>query len=688
MGKYADIKGLYSDTLAQVAGLHNNAETNKTQRRATFIGAINNALTSAADVYQQKMLNDNAIEKQNLVNEAAINQINSQMDADIKIEDFKNKATGSTLDNIKKYVEIQTAAGKTIDPEALAAMMGAVGRDTNNKDIAKVWSVPTEDAPIPTTEAKVKTASTPSPTGEKKPVYATDSRGLIKQFEGYSPKPYSDSKGPAVGYGSTRNLDGSPIDPNKNYSKEELDAMFERDVSDVEKQIETLVKVPISPSQKAALASLAYNVGVPAFAKSTLLGKLNNGDSAGASAEFDKWINSNGQPNKGLISRRQREKELFQDSNGLVSQDLVLPQSTPEISGKFGMVPAAASVPGITSLQDQFVQKAQSEIAQKEAAAAKDNAEAAMYNGLMPGGGMGVPSSPEEAAAMAGWQPKVQFSAGGPPMSGVAAPQAAPIDLMQEKMPEGMPVIKGNGAPVLATSALDGRTKEPIFMPESAYRDQKQLAFNFAKGRGQKEYADEKEAGRYDDTKELITSSSQLIHKYADVFQTPQFKQQMAYMDRFMKDAPDKGIFGALSAVYINPAKRQQTIYKALAAIPNPDEREYVAKAINDMETKALGVFKAGQGGLGAVSLAELEMVRNNLMNMYLGKGAMREQMEHNILNINKRVADSSWRVGNFDTFEEAVNRYNEAAHQYGYDGYNYTTTKGFKKKGGGGRFL
>ena len=58
-------------------------------------------------------------------------------------------------------------------------------------------------------------------------------------------------------------------------------------------------------------ASFIYNEGAGAFEKSTLLKKLNNGDKKGAADEFDKWVYSKGKVSKGLVGRRQREKELF-----------------------------------------------------------------------------------------------------------------------------------------------------------------------------------------------------------------------------------------------------------------------------------------------------------------------------------------------------------------------------------------
>ncbi|ASX25788.1 glycoside hydrolase family protein [Candidatus Williamhamiltonella defendens] len=59
-----------------------------------------------------------------------------------------------------------------------------------------------------------------------------------------------------------------------------------------------------------------FNIGVKAFATSTLLKKLNAGDEQEAAAEFLKWcygtVKGKKVPLKGLIFRRQQEKARFE----------------------------------------------------------------------------------------------------------------------------------------------------------------------------------------------------------------------------------------------------------------------------------------------------------------------------------------------------------------------------------------
>ncbi|MDI9095793.1 lysozyme, partial [Providencia rettgeri] len=82
---------------------------------------------------------------------------------------------------------------------------------------------------------------------------------------------------------------GIDIVPNKTYTKEECDQILELDFELTKMQVDRLVKVPINDYTKAALYSFAFNVGTNAFARSTMLKKLNAGDQYGACEELKKW---------------------------------------------------------------------------------------------------------------------------------------------------------------------------------------------------------------------------------------------------------------------------------------------------------------------------------------------------------------------------------------------------------------
>ena len=71
------------------------------------------------------------------------------------------------------------------------------------------------------------------------------------------------------------------------------------------------VMVPINQDQFDTLVSFAFNVGVGAFRKSTLLKLLNQGNYEGAKDEFQRWVYGGGRRLAGLVNRRNHEAELF-----------------------------------------------------------------------------------------------------------------------------------------------------------------------------------------------------------------------------------------------------------------------------------------------------------------------------------------------------------------------------------------
>ena len=136
---------------------------------------------------------------------------------------------------------------------------------------------------------------------------------LIKEFEGFSANAYlCPAKIPTIGYGNTFWEDGRKVKLGEQISKtnalELLELVANKDFAD---KIFPLIKVKVSQNQFDAMVSLAYNIGVGNFSKSTLLKKVNSGDFDGASFEFLKWNKSGNKELLGLTRRREREKDLF-----------------------------------------------------------------------------------------------------------------------------------------------------------------------------------------------------------------------------------------------------------------------------------------------------------------------------------------------------------------------------------------
>jgi lysozyme len=141
-----------------------------------------------------------------------------------------------------------------------------------------------------------------------------DGLRLIKSFEGYHRK-LPDGRCVAyrcpanvltLGYGCTEG-----IREGMTWTQEEAEAALLREIAKFEAAVERAVTVEINQNEADALISFAYNCGVGALQKSTLLRKLNKGDRAGTAREFAKWNKGGGKVLPGLVSRRAREAALF-----------------------------------------------------------------------------------------------------------------------------------------------------------------------------------------------------------------------------------------------------------------------------------------------------------------------------------------------------------------------------------------
>ncbi|MEY3127238.1 MAG: hypothetical protein RL273_1411 [Bacteroidota bacterium] len=92
---------------------------------------------------------------------------------------------------------------------------------------------------------------------------------------------------------------------------EQVLEIFKKDIEGIRSSMNRVIKVPINKNQQLALLSLRYNIGGPAFDKSTLLRRLNEGNFNDAAMRFAEWRLSEGKINQGLVNRRERERQLF-----------------------------------------------------------------------------------------------------------------------------------------------------------------------------------------------------------------------------------------------------------------------------------------------------------------------------------------------------------------------------------------
>jgi lysozyme len=141
---------------------------------------------------------------------------------------------------------------------------------------------------------------------------------LIKGFEKFSATAYEDPPGSgkySIGYG--HQITGNdPYTRGSVIGESEAEDLLHVDAGTAWVCVYQNVTPALSPQQYAALISFVFNEGCQAFKSSTLLQDLNNGDTAGAAAQFLVWNKEhvNGQlvTSDTLTARREQEQALFQ----------------------------------------------------------------------------------------------------------------------------------------------------------------------------------------------------------------------------------------------------------------------------------------------------------------------------------------------------------------------------------------
>ena len=117
-----------------------------------------------------------------------------------------------------------------------------------------------------------------------------------------------------VGYGSTRDpINDAPVLETTVISKNMARVWLDRELQEISSDINNLLSgVPVNQNMFDAIVSFAYNVGLGALGRSTLLKRLRAADYIGAACEFSRWVKgADGEPLPGLVHRREREKGLF-----------------------------------------------------------------------------------------------------------------------------------------------------------------------------------------------------------------------------------------------------------------------------------------------------------------------------------------------------------------------------------------
>lgn len=163
---------------------------------------------------------------------------------------------------------------------------------------------------------------------------------LIRAFEGKRLTGYLDAARPPVptiGWGHTEMAGGvityasgektTKVLVGQSISELEARRIHERDMMQFETGVARLLKRSPRQAEYDAMVSLAFNIGVGAFGKSSVLRKFNAGDATGAADAFLMWNKAGGKALAGLTRRRNAERALFLGDIALASKyaGVVLP---------------------------------------------------------------------------------------------------------------------------------------------------------------------------------------------------------------------------------------------------------------------------------------------------------------------------------------------------------------------------
>lgn len=160
----------------------------------------------------------------------------------------------------------------------------------------------------------------------------------VKRWEGLKltayPDPGSKNGEPwTIGYGHTS--DGFlKVTRGLTVSPKQAEDALAYDLNETAAKVDELVKVELSDNQFGALVSFAFNIGTAAFAKSTLLKKLNKGDYAAVPGEMARWNKNDGRVMKGLVNRRAAEAGLWAKGEFVSSKGVKADKAAPPILDK------------------------------------------------------------------------------------------------------------------------------------------------------------------------------------------------------------------------------------------------------------------------------------------------------------------------------------------------------------------
>lgn len=140
----------------------------------------------------------------------------------------------------------------------------------------------------------------------KNPLWLAVAIALVGSFEGLRTRAYLDVVDvPTICYGETKN-----VHLGDRATKQQCDEKLAARLREFSEGIDSCLTVPITDNQRVSYVSLAYNVGIVTFCKSSVLRLANKQDVAGSCDAILLYTRAGGKIIPGLVNRRKKEREI------------------------------------------------------------------------------------------------------------------------------------------------------------------------------------------------------------------------------------------------------------------------------------------------------------------------------------------------------------------------------------------
>lgn len=179
---------------------------------------------------------------------------------------------------------------------------------------------------------------------------SAEAREMIEHYEGLRLDAYQCPAGVwTIGFGHT-----TGVQPGDHITPEMADGYFASDINIFASAVEAaLGGAPTSQHEFDALVSLAFNIGIEGFKKSTVLRLHKAGDKAGAARAFGMWnkatVNGVLQEMEGLTRRRAEEAAYYLTPDRVISASPPMPQAVAPPPSLVSSKTVLAGVTGIVT---------------------------------------------------------------------------------------------------------------------------------------------------------------------------------------------------------------------------------------------------------------------------------------------------------------------------------------------------